>query len=156
MKTSYPLVVFVSVTVALGAGCTFPSRGSVYDRSSAGRSMSVDVGDVVAVEEAQVSGRSTIIGMGGGGLVGGASASGIGRGTGSAVASAVGAVGGAIVGEAVEEVATRKNAQTITIKLANGETIAVIQPVERFGRFEVGQRVQVLQGGGANTSVRRL
>jgi outer membrane lipoprotein SlyB len=116
--------------------------------------MSVDTGDVVSVRDVQISGRSTIIGVGGGGLVGGAAASG-GSGVGGAVVQAAGAVTGAIAGEAVEEVATRRWAQEIMVKLANGDTIAVVQEIKKEGRINVGEHVQVLHGG-AGTTVRRL
>ncbi len=116
--------------------------------------MSVDTGDIVSVRDVQVSGRTTIIGVGGGAIVGGAAASG-GSGVGGAVVQAAGAVGGAIAGEAVEEVATRRTAQEVTIKMSNGDTIAVVQEIKKEGRFTVGEHVQVLQGGGG-TTVRRL
>lgn len=147
------VVVFGGVAVGL-VGCTFPSNSTIYDRRTAGRSMTVETGDVVAVREVQISGRTSIIGVGGGGLVGGAAASG-GSGVGGAVAQAAGAVGGAILGEAVEEVATRKSAQEITIKMSNGDTIAVVQEIAKEGKISVGEHVQVLQGGGG-TTVRRL
>ena len=117
--------------------------------------MNVETGDIVAVRDVEISGRTTIIGVGGGGLIGGAAASGIGSGgVGTAVASAVGAVGGAIVGEATEEVATRKQAQELTIKLGTGGTVAVVQKIGVDGAFAVGEHVQVLQGG--DTIVRRF
>ncbi len=149
-----PRVVLFGGLAAAFAGCTFPSSSTIYDRRTAGRSMTVETGDVLAVREVQISGRTTIIGVGGGGLVGGAAASG-GSGVGGAVAQAAGAVGGAIVGEAVEEVATRKSAQEITIKMSNGDTVAVVQETAMEGKIAVGERVQVLQGGGG-TVVRRL
>ena len=153
MKTKLPLFLLAGVFVS--AGCTFPSHGTVYDRNSVGRSMNIETGDVLAVREVEVSGRSSIIGVGGGGLVGGAAGSGVGRGVGSSIASAAGAVGGAIAGEAVEEVATRKRAQEITLKLGNGDTIAVVQQIGSDGAFAVGEHVQVMQGG-AGTTVRRF
>ena len=116
--------------------------------------MNVEAGDVTAVRDVQVGGRTTIVGVGGGGIVGGAAASG-GRGVGGAVASAAGVVGGMVLGEAVEEVATRKRAQEITIKLSNGDTTAVVQEVGKDGDFRVGEHVQVLQSG-AGATVRRL
>ena len=154
MNPKLPLFALAGLAMALGVGCTFPSRTSIYDRASAGRSMNVDTGNIVAVRDVQVSGRNTIIGVGGGGLVGGAAASG-GSGVGGAVVRAAGAVGGAILGEAVEEAATRKNAQEIMVKLSNGDTIAVVQPIEQEGIFRVGEQVQVLHGG-AGTTVRRM
>lgn len=116
--------------------------------------MSVDTGDVVSVRDVQISGRNTIVGVGGGAIMGGAVASG-GSGVGGAVVQAAGTVGGAILGESVEEVATRRWAQEIMIKLSNGDTIAVVQEFKKEGRINVGERVQVLHGG-AGTTVRRL
>jgi len=115
--------------------------------------MNVDTGSVTEVRDAQVSGRRTIVGVGGGALIGGAAASG-GSGVGGAVVEAAGAVGGAVLGEATEERVTRANAQEITIKLKNGDTIVVVQELSKEGRFNVGDHVQVLNGGG-DTTVRR-
>jgi outer membrane lipoprotein SlyB len=142
--------------VALGfsVGCTFPSRGTVYDRSHVGRTMHIDVGDIVAVRDVTISGRETAIGVTGGGLVGHASAGTIGKGAGSTIAAAGGAVVGAVVGSAVEEVATRRTAQEIVVKLKNGETIAVVQE-SKDGPFIVGEHVQVLSGG-AGSTIRRM
>jgi outer membrane lipoprotein SlyB len=145
---------FALALASLGAGCTFPSRTSIYDRSSAGRSMNVDMGSVVGVRDVQISGRNTVVGVGGGAILGSAAASG-GNGVGGAVVQAAGAVGGAILGESVEEVATRKSAQEIMVKMSNGDTIAVVQPIAAEGMFRVGEQVQVLQGG-AGAQVRRM
>ena len=154
MNSKWPLFVLALGFFGVLAGCKFPSSGTVYDRSHVGRSMTVDTGDVISVRDVQVSGRTTIIGVGGGGLVGGAAASG-GSGVGGAVASAAGAVTGAVLGEAVEEVATRRRAQEITVKLTNGDTVAVVQEVGKDGTFTAGEHVQILQGG-AGATVRRL
>ena len=154
MNSKLPLFVLALMAVGV-AGCTFPSHGSVYDRRQAGRSMAVETGDIVSVRDVEISGRSTIVGTGGGAIMGGAAASGIGRGVGAAVASATGAVGGAIVGEAVEEGVTRKGAQEIMIKTSNGRTIAVVQAIGADGAFAVGEHVQILDGAGGAT-VRRL
>lgn len=154
MKSKSPLLAILAGAAAFSAGCTFPSSTSIYDRHAAGRSMSVDTGNVVAVRDVQVAGRQTIVGTGGGALIGSAAASG-GSGVGGAVVQAAGAVGGAILGEASEEALTRQNAQEVTIKMKNGETIVVVQEVRHEGRFRTGQQVQVLNGGGG-TSVRRL
>ena len=154
MKPKSLALAILAVTAALVAGCRFPSSTSIYDRANAGRSMSVDTGDVVSVRDVQVSGRSTVIGTGGGAVLGSAAASG-GSGVGGAVVRAAGAVGGAIIGEAGEEALTRQNAQEITIKMKNGELMVVVQEVRHEGRFRVGQHVQILNGGGG-TTVRRL
>lgn len=154
MNSKLPLFVLTVSSLVLLTGCRFPSSGTVYDRRHVGRSMSVDAGDIVAVRDVQVSGRTTIVGVGGGGIVGGAAASG-GSDVGGAVVAAAGTVTGAVLGEAVEEAATRKRAQEITVKLSNGDTVAVVQEVGKDGVFAVGEHVQLLQGG-AGTTVRRL
>ena len=155
MKSKLPFFFLSGVLASIGAGCRFPSRGTIYDRGSVGRSMTVETGDVVSVRDVEVSGRSTIVGTGGGGLMGRAAATGVGSGVGGAVASAAGTVGGAILGEAVEEVATRKRAQEVVVKMTNGDTVAVVQQIGTDGAFTVGEHVQVMQGGG-DTTLRRL
>lgn len=154
MNSKLPLFFVAAGLVLAGVGCRFPSGSTVYDRHRVGRSMTVDSGDIVSVREVKVEGRNTIIGVGGGAVMGGAAASG-GSGVGGAVVKAAGAVGGAILGEAVEEVATRKTAQEITIKMSTGSTVAVVQEVGKDGPFAVGEHVQVLEGG-SGTTIRRL
>ena len=146
MKTKSPLFVAAAMVAALVSGCTFPSRGTVYDQSRLGRAMHLNTGDVIAVRDVVISGQTGPVGITGGGLVGHALGSTAGKGTGRAIAGAGGAVAGAILGGAVEEVATRRKAQEVTVKLSNGETIAVVQEI-KDGPFFVGEHVQVLSGG---------
>lgn len=154
MNAKLRLILLASTVAWIGAGCTFPSRGTLVDRSRVGRSMNVETGDIIAVRDTVVSGQAGVIGTTGGGLVGHAAGSGVGHGTGSALAGAGGAVVGAIVGSAVEEAATRRAAQEIQVKLSNGEIVAVVQE-SKEGIFSVGEHVQVLSGG-AGMVVRRF
>ena len=55
----------------------------------------------------------------------------------------------------MEELATRRTAQEITIKLKNGDVIAVVQDIDKEGRFRVGEHVQILKGA-METTVRRM
>jgi outer membrane lipoprotein SlyB len=151
--TKRPLFALALAALGFGGGCTFPNSGTVYDRNRVGRTMNIEIGDVVAVNDVTISGQQSVIGVSGGGLVGYSAASG-GSGVGGAVAAAGGAVVGAIAGGAVEEKVTRKTAQEITIKLKNGDTIVIVQQPTDF-RFAVGDHVQVLSGAGGS-SVRRL
>ena len=154
MKTKLQLLVLAAGLVGFGASCTFPSRGTVVDRSHVGRSMNIETGDIIAVRDVTISGQSGTIGTMGGGLVGHAAGSAVGQGTGAKLAGAGGAVAGAVLGSAVEEVSTRRAAQEIQVKLTTGETVAVVQEV-KDGAFSVGEHVQVLSGG-AGTTVRRM
>jgi outer membrane lipoprotein SlyB len=52
-----------------------------------------------------------------------------------------------VAGQAVEEVATRKRAQEISIRLDDGSTVIVTQE-SSSGLFMDGDRVRVISGGG--------
>jgi outer membrane lipoprotein SlyB len=140
-----PLVI-ASVIGLTGAGCTFPSRGTVYDRRAANQMQRVELGTVEQVRSVTIAGQHSGIGILGGGAVGEAALSEAGHGAGRELAQAGGAVAGAIVGDATEEAVTRKAAQEITIKLDSGNTVVVAQEVPP--PFVVGDRVRLLIGGG--------
>ena len=114
-----------------------------------------ETGDVVATSDTAISGTQGPIGLSGGGLVGHAVGSTVGKGAGRAIAGAVGAVGGAIAGTVTEEHLTRRPAQEVTVKLSTGETVLVVQEIQRGGPYVTGERVQVLSSG-AGTTLRRL
>jgi outer membrane lipoprotein SlyB len=71
----------------------------------------------------------------------------MGSGSGSTVGAIVGAVAGGLAGSAVEEGVTRQAGLEITIKLDNGQLIAVTQAADED--FRPGERVRVLSGRGA-------
>ena len=105
-----------------------------------------ELGVVTSVREVNIEGSKGQLGLYGGGIIGGAVASG-GSGVAGRVTQAAGAVAGAVVGQAVEEVATRRVAQEITIRLDDGSTVTVTQEIST-GRFMDGDRVRVINGGG--------
>jgi outer membrane lipoprotein SlyB len=146
MKPNLSLII-VTAAVLLSAACTFPSSRRTVPASQAGVMQNIETGTVQSVRQVNIEGQRTNLGMYGGGLVGGAAASGIGRGVGSAIASATGAVGGAIVGQATEEAVTRKNAQEIVVRLDDGRSVVVTQAIDG-GLFREGDRVRILNGGG--------
>jgi outer membrane lipoprotein SlyB len=107
----------------------------------------VEIGTITGVRQVNIEGEKTNLGTFGGGIVGGAAASG-GSGVSGALIRAGGSVVGAIAGQAVEEGVTRKNAQEITIQLDNGRTVVVTQEIQG-GLFQDGDRVRILNGGGS-------
>lgn len=139
------LVLFGALSVAL-VGCTFPSSRRTLPRSAIGSMAVEQTGIVTNVRQVNIEGRRTGLGVLGGGVVGGAAASG-GHGVGGAVMQAGGAVVGAIAGQAIEEAATRKVAQEITVRLDDGRTVVVTQEVST-GMYQDGDRVRVLDGYG--------
>ena len=145
MKTKLSLIAVLAGLLA--AGCTIPSSRRTIPASQAGVMQSVETGVVTSVRQVNIEGKRTNLGMYGGGIVGAAAGSGIGKGAGASMASAGGAVVGAIAGQAVEEAATRKYAQEISIRLDDGRTIVVTQEVQS-GLYQDGDRVRVLQSNG--------
>lgn len=146
MKTKRPLVVLVTGISLAVAGCTFPSSRRTVPIGQANVLQRAELGTVTSVREVNIEGQKGQLGMYGGGLVGAAAASG-GRGVSGAVMQASGAVVGAVTGQAVEEAATRKRAQEITIRLDDGNTVTVTQETST-GLFMDGDRVRVINGGG--------
>ncbi len=146
MNSKLSLVLVAGGLAVFLAGCTFPSSRRTVPSSQANVLQRAEVGTVTSVREVNIEGQKSNLGMYGGGLIGSAAASG-GRGVGGAVAQAGGAVAGAVVGQAVEEAATRKRAQEITIRLDDGSTVTVTQE-SSTGLFMDGDRVRVLHGGG--------
>lgn len=146
MKSKLPLVLVLGGFSVVLAGCTFPSSRRTVPIGQANVLQRAEVGTVTSVREVNIEGQKSNLGMYGGGIIGGAAGSG-GRGVGGAVVQATSAVAGAVVGQAVEEVATRKRAQEITIRLDDGSTVSVTQEVST-GLFMDGDRVKVLNGGG--------
>lgn len=130
--------------VLLGAGCTMPSKTTVVPASQANQMQMADVGTVVKVKELAIEGRRTHLGQAGGGIIGAAAASPAGgvRSTGSALGVAGATIVGAVVGEAVEEMATRKKAQEITVEMKNGDLVVIVQEAPPY--YAVGDKVNVI------------
>lgn len=136
------------------AGCTFPSSSTRVPRSQVGILQNVDLGRVVQVRSVVIDGEKTWLGASGGGAIGGAAAyPGRGANTGDYVVQAAAGVVGAIAGQAVEEVATRKQAQELTIVLDSGRTVIITQEV-RDGLYREGDRVQINHSAGGDAAVR--
>lgn len=140
--------------ILLGAGCTIPSSTTVVPSSQANQMQVADIGTVIKVTELTIEGRRTHLGQAGGGIIGAAAASPVGgvRSTGSALGVAGATIAGAVIGEAVEEMATRKKAQEITVQLKNGDVVVIVQPAPPY--YAVGDKVNVIHSpGGARVAM---
>ena len=146
MKTKLPLLVLASGLSVAFVGCTFPSSRRTVPAGQANVLQRSELGVVTSVREVNIEGQKGQLGLFGGGMLGGAAASG-GKGVSGAVVRAGGAVVGAVAGQAVEEVATRMRAQEISVRLDDGGTVTVVQEVTT-GLFMDGDRVRVVNGGG--------
>ena len=144
MKTKLIPGCLLGGVMLLGLGCTMPSSTQLVPSSQAGQMQVFETGIIVKVRDVAIEGRRTNLGQYGGGVIGGAAAvpSGGVSGPGGALAVAGASVVGAIIGESVEELATRKRAQEITVQLKNGDMVTVVQAAPPD--FQAGDHVQIM------------
>jgi len=140
----------VSIGLAAG-GCATPSSPNVYSRSDAMKSWDVSTGEVVDIKSVVIDGTQSPLGTAGGGYIGYELGRTVGHGSGNDIAAAVGTVAGAAAGRAVERTATPQDGLQITVRLDNGDTIAIVQSAD-VG-FSDGERVKVLRRGNGEARV---
>jgi len=135
-------------TLLLLTGCANNLTGDNYSASEAKIIQEVSFGRVIAERPVVIDGRQNgALGTAAGGVLGGVIAHNVGGGSGRDVAAGIGAIIGGILGQQVEEKATRKQGQEITITLDSGETISIVQQISQANFFAVNDRVKVLQQG---------
>ncbi|MHB1669027.1 outer membrane lipoprotein [Thiomonas sp.] len=116
------------------------------------QAQAVQFGSVLAIQPVLIAPNSTGIGTLGGAAAGGylGSRIGNGNGNGSTALAIIGAVAGGIAGSAAEGAATREQGLQITVRLDDGQAVAVTQAADV--QLAVGQRVEIignLDGGKA-------
>lgn len=137
----------ILIAVVLLAGCASSKSGDVYSRDQARREQTVRMGLVESVREVLVEGTKSPVGTMAGAAVGGIAGSTLGHGKGSALTAVIGAVAGGLAGAAIEEGVTRRQALEITVKLDNGQFLAIVQEGDA-AEFRPGDRVRLLSTGG--------
>lgn len=141
------LFVLALLSAAFLGGCASSRSGNVYTRDQARQEMSVRQGVVESVREVTLEGTQSGVGSLAGAAVGGLAGSSVGGGKGQIVGAILGAVAGGVAGKAIEEGVTGRQAMEITVRLDNGQTIAVVQEGDP-AEFRNGDRVRVLSGRG--------
>lgn len=97
--------------------------------------------EIVQVDDNYKLGVGTAVGAVAGGLLG----SQVGKGTGSTVGTVVGAAAGAAAGTVVESKMKKQDAQRVSVKMATGGTVTIVQPVD--GRLRSGMAVRIVGSG---------
>jgi outer membrane lipoprotein SlyB len=144
MKRSITITLLLSVILT---GCAGSKSGDTYSRDQARQEMTVRMGVVESVREVTMEGSKSGVGTAAGAVVGGVAGSSVGRGKGNIVGAVIGAVAGGVAGHAIEGGTTSKNALEITVKMDNGQLIAIVQEGQS-GEFRAGDRVRVISGRG--------
>ncbi|WP_297460813.1 hypothetical protein [Ferrovum sp.] len=152
---NYLTLTLCSLALALLSGCSTPGLGgSDYTTTEVRGEQSVRLGTVESLRKVRIqSNEPGILGALGGGVAGAALGSTIGGGNGNAAATVLGALAAGAAGDAAQNALSTQNGVEITIRLDSGYVIAVTQGADEV--FHVGDRVQVLGGGGA-TRVTKL
>lgn len=129
-------------------GCASSTAGNVYSRSEARQAQVVKFGTIEAIQPVKIEGTHSYIGAATGAVLGGLAGSTIGHGTGQKAAAVAGAVGGGLAGSAAESALTHADGLEITVRLENGNVMAIVQEQSDQQHFQVGQRVRVVQNNG--------
>lgn len=132
--------------LVLGACAPYTLSPKSYPRHTTMTAMKVNRGEVLEVAEVSIEGQAGPVGTWGGAAVGHAAGRSIGGGTGARLAGAAGGLAGALIGQAVEKALTAETGLEITVKLDNGEVLAIVQADDES--FAEGDRVKVLRGRG--------
>ena len=130
------------------AGCANSQSGSSYGRSSTRQEMTVRQGVVESVRKVTIEGGNTPVGTVAGAAIGGMAGSNVGSGRGSTVGAILGAVAGGMAGSALEEKISKRDGVEITVKLDNGNLVAIVQEADE--EFHPGERVRILSGNGSS------
>jgi outer membrane lipoprotein SlyB len=133
--------------VGMLSACATSKSGDVYTRDQTRQAQTVKMGVIESVRQVKIEGTKSGVGTATGAVVGGVAGSTMGGGKGKILTSVIGAVAGGLAGSAAEEGLMRTDGVEITVKLDNGGMIAIVQ--EATEAFHAGERVRVLEGGGA-------
>ena len=139
-------VVAAAAFVSVLTGCASPGLGGgTYTREQARREQTVRLGHVESVREVKLEGTRSGVGPAAGAVAGGVAGSSIGSGRGAALGAIGGALIGGIAGQAAEQGLTAKRGVEVTVKLDNGQMLAIVQEADEA--FRPGDRVRILSDG---------
>lgn len=135
-------------------GCASSHSGTSFSRNEALSAQRTYYGTIESVSEGRIEGTKTGIGTVAGGVLGGVAGHSIGGGSGKDIATVGVALAGAVVGSIAEELTTRQNAYSLTVKLDDGRVMTIVQNAST--PFVVGQRVKVLETDASRMRVQTL
>ncbi len=122
--------------------------GDTYSRHEAGQTQTVRTGTVTAVRYVKLQGGESNAGSLIGAVAGGIAGNQVGGGSGRTLATLAGAGVGALAGSATEQNMMNRQGVELTIRMSNGEILAITQEHSKRETFNVGDRVRVIYGSG--------
>lgn len=148
-------VLVIIVLFAYLTGCASSRAGDVYARNQAARTFTVETGVIESIRPIRIEGTKTPIGAAVGALAGGVIGNTIGGGSGRTAATVFGGLAGAGAGAVIEEGLTRENGLEIIVKKDNGQTIAIVQGINKINKnmFNPGDRIRIIRGSDGSVRV---
>ena len=146
--------IFALLAVALMFSACASQTGSSYSRYETREAMTVELGVIKQLNNAQIEDDPEGLGTLTGGVVGGILGSAFGGGSGKIFTVAGEALAGALAGTGIEKAVRTKPAQEIMVELDGGKTIVVVQEIDKSEILGVGDRVRVLSTRDGSTRVR--
>jgi outer membrane lipoprotein SlyB len=151
LRASALLVAVLAASVL--AGCATATRsGDLYSRHEALIEQTVRMGVVESVRDVKLDRRPTGVGKLAGAVIGSIAGSSIGQGRGADIGAVGGAVAGGVIGQSIEGSAAAVPALEITVRLADGTLIAIVQEAGSV-RPRAGETVRLLSRGGTTRVV---
>ena len=143
------LVLSSSLIALMGVGlvgCASAPSSGTYETRQAGTLQNVKYGTVTSIRNIMIENPSSDVGTGAGAIIGGVAGSEVGGGKGRIVGTVLGSVLGGIAGSNIDKSVQRKPGIEITVRLRDGNTVAISQLADE--RFRVGDNVKVIVGNG--------
>ena len=150
-KLTFVLAFFATVFLS---GCATSLGGASFGQADSRVEQRVRFGTVHSVRDVSLEG-SSMAGTLAGGLLGGLAGSALGGGSGQKIMTMLGALGGAYAGNAFQKSATESLGQEITIRLENGEFVAITQEKDAAVALKKGDSVRIV-GSGRSTRVAQV
>jgi outer membrane lipoprotein SlyB len=142
-----------ALVLAMLSGCaTQPRLGDHYRRSEALREQTVRVAVVESVRDVVLDRERSGVGTLAGAAIGGVAGSSIGKGNGSTIGAIGGSVLGGVIGQAIEDSTAWVPAVEITVRLADGTLVAIVQEAGST-RLRAGDAVRLLSSRGVTRIV---
>jgi outer membrane lipoprotein SlyB len=151
-KSTRGAALALSLAALLAAGGCADMSPTGYNVNTAQQAQYVQYGTVVDAQAVRIN-ESTTPGLGAvaGAVIGGLAGASIGHGLGSALGAAGGVVAGGLAGNAIQNGVSTKNGVQLTVRLDNGQSVAVSQVSNEY--FAPGDRVRVLTGNDGRVRV---
>ena len=152
MKFKFGVVLSVAAAMFVASGCADNYSGNTYQSNRAGIVQNVSFGTVTNIRQVNIQDDSSNMPIGAvaGAVVGGLLGHAVGGGTGKKLATVGGVVAGGLAGNAIQNQTGKTNGMEVEIRLANGQTIAVVQKMDP--NFQIGSRVRLVDAGGRTTA----